>query len=96
MRRTPTRAPGWLEPAGGSAFALCSAARLPCEQGDANLPIRLSVEIATSSPGAGISGRHQFKSVFWSVMNKALRLVLACLLCIGVIVGLVLLAQWLF
>jgi hypothetical protein len=29
-------------------------------------------------------------------MTKALWLVLACLLCIGVIAGLVLLAQWLF
>jgi hypothetical protein len=29
-------------------------------------------------------------------MTKALRLVLACLLFVGVIVGLVLLAQWLF
>jgi len=29
-------------------------------------------------------------------MNKAVKLVLACLLCAGVIAGLVLLVQWLF
>ncbi len=29
-------------------------------------------------------------------MNKALRFALACLLCVGVIAGLVLLVRWLF